>query len=247
MLIKAGEIIKNSWQIYAENFKKLLAYMLLLFIPNFILGLSGFFSLYLDKYATSDYFVLINNVIIVVIFVASIVFTLWAALAMTKNLGSLAANKGAVNWREALSSTSHLIWPVIYTSLLVMLIVLGGTILFIIPGIIFSIWYTFTYYAIIFEEKKGTAALTVSKSLVVGRWWSILWRVLAPAVFYSVILLIINYSITYGLAYLLKGFSYVVVNGVLTSVISALISPLTALTIVLLYFSAKENPAPIKQ
>ncbi|MCX6781878.1 MAG: hypothetical protein NTW66_02065 [Candidatus Magasanikbacteria bacterium] len=246
MLIKAGEIIKNSWQTYLENWKKLIPYMLLLFVPNFVLGIAGIASLYLDRFATSDAFVLTNNLIVIAIFVASIIFTVWASMSIAKNLGSIIGNKTALTYKESFSSTSHLIWPVIYTSLLLFLIVVGGTILFIIPGIIFSIWFSFTFYTILFEEKRGANALKASKELVVGRWWAIFWRLFAPGFFYALIFIILSYSLTYLLSLLLSSFTFFIINGLITSILSAVISPLTALTTILLYFSAKENPAQIK-
>lgn len=245
MLISAGDIIRNSWQIFAQNFKKLIIYMVLLFVPNMVLGLAAVVSLYLDNYARSGAFVMMNNIIIIAIIVASIVFTIWVAMALTKNLGAIIVKKSAIGAKESFTTTSGLIWPVIYTSILVMLIVLGGTIMLIIPGIIFSIWYTFTYYAIIFEEKKGVAALKASKELVTGRWWAIFWRLFAPGLFYALILIIITYAITYGLAYMLSGMTYVLVNGILTSIVSSIISPLTALVTIVLYYSAKENPVQV--
>lgn len=244
MLIPAGEIIKQSWQTYTQQFKKLWPYMLFLFIPNLVLGLTGVASLYLDKYASTGAFVLTNNIIVFAILVAGIIFTMWASMALAKYLGQLITKKPVDGYRETFSATSHLIWPVIYTSLLVALIVLGGTILLIIPGIIFSIWFCFTYYTILFEEKRGVAALTASKSLVVGRWWSIFWRLFAPGFFYAIILMIISYFLSSIEKLFLTGFSYLIVNGIVSSVISVVISPLTALTTILLYFSAKENPVP---
>ncbi len=243
MLIKAGEIIGNSWQYYAENFKKLIPYMVFLFVPNFVLGLAGIASLYIGQYATTGAFVLTNNIIALAVFVACIIFTLWVTMALAKNLGLLVTKKSFIGYKESFSITSHLIWPVIYTSLLVVLIVMGGTILFVIPGIIFSIWYGFTYYTILFEEKRGVAALSASKSLVSGRWWKILWRLLAPGLFYAVIFFILISAVTSILKMIMPpSFAFLVVNGVLNSILSSLVSPLTALTTVLLYFSAKDNP-----
>lgn len=244
MLLGAGEIIKNSWQIFAENFRKLITYMILLFIPNVILGFAGIMSIYLDKFATTDTFIVINNVIVIAIIVASIVFTVWVAMALTKSLGAIIAKKASVPAKEGLSSTSHLIWPVIYTSLLVMLIVLGGTVMLIVPGIIFSIWYAFAYYAIIFEEKKGMEALKASKRLVAGRWWRIFWLLLGPSFFYALILMVVSYAITYGLTFVLTDLAFIVTNGLISGAISAVLAPLTALVTIILYFNAKENPVP---
>ncbi len=245
MLIKAGDIIKNSWLSYLENWKKLIPYMLFLFVPNFVLGLTGAISLYLDRFATTDAFVLTNNLIVIAVFVACIIFTIWASMALAKNLGSIIDKKTSLAYKESFSTTSHLIWPVIYTSLLVMVIILGGTILFIIPGIIFGIWFSFTFYTVILEGKRGASALKASKEMVTGRWWGIFWRLLAPGFFYSLIFLVLSYSISYLLSLFLSSFTFIITNGILMSILSAVISPLTALTTILLYFSAKENPAPV--
>lgn len=245
MLINAGDIIKKSWLTYLDNWKKLIPYILLIFVPNFVLGLVGTVSLYLDRFATSDAFVLTNNLIVIAVFVACIIFTIWASMALAKNLGSIIGKKTPLAYKESFSSTSHLIWPVIYTSLLVLVIVLGGTILFIIPGIIFSIWFSFTFYTVILEEKRGANALKASKEMVVGRWWGIFWRLLAPGFFYAFIFMVLSYSLSYILSLLLSSFAYIITNGIVMSILSAVISPLTALTTILLYFSAKENPAPI--
>lgn len=245
MLILAGDIIKQSWRTYVQQFKKLWPYMLFLFIPNLVLGLTGVASLYLDKYASTGAFVLTNNIIVFAILVAAIIFTLWASMALAKFLGQLITKKPIDGYRESFSATSHLIWPVIYTSLLVALVVLGGTILLIIPGIIFSIWFSFTYYTIVFEEKRGVAALSASKAMVVGRWWAIFWRLFAPGFFYALILMIASYFLSSIEKMFLGGFTYLIVNGIVSSILSVIVSPLTALTTILLYFSAKENPVPV--
>lgn len=220
--------------------------MILLFIPNFILGLSGILSIYFDKYADSGAFVLTNNLIVLIIFIASIIFTLWASMALVKNLGRIIEKKEMTNLRESFSTTSHLIWAVLYTSVLVMLIVLGGTFLFIVPGIIFSVWYSFIFYTIIFEEKKGLNSLKASKNLVTGRWWAILWRLLIPGLFFTAILLVLSFIISNLLILIVSGTSFLIINGLLNSIVSVIISPLTALATVLLYFSAKESLGAIK-
>jgi hypothetical protein len=245
MLITVGEIIERSWSLYAKNFKKLWRFMALLFIPNFILGLSGLLSLYLDNYAGSGVFVLVNNITVLAILVASLILTLWASMALAKNLGFIATNKPITAIKESFSNTSHLIWPVIYTTVMVFLAVLGGTVLLVIPGIIFSIWFCFAYLIVIFEEKRGVEAMRESKKMVVGRWWSILWRMLAPGVFFGIFYVIIANLLYYPLAALFQGTALVVINGFFNGVLSALFSPLTALTTVLLYFSAKENPVQV--
>lgn len=57
--------------------------------------------------------------------------------------------------------------------LLYMLICAGGFILFVVPGIIFSVWYSMGMLAIVDENLSVGAALSRSKQLVSGRFWEI--------------------------------------------------------------------------
>ena len=245
MLIKVGDIILNSWEMYIKNFKKLWPYMIFLFLPNFILGITGIISLYLDRYATSGIFILSNNLIVLAILAVCVIFTLWAAMALAKNLGNIVNKKTFALYKNTFSLTSHLIWPAIYTFLLLFLIIIGGTLLLIIPGIIFMVWFSFTYLIVIFEEKRGVAALMESKKMVTGRWWAILWRFLGPGIFFAVIYLIISYFLTFIIGLIFSGFTFFVINGIFASILSAVIAPLTALATIILYFKAKEAPVPV--
>ena len=51
------------------------------------------------------------------------------------------------------------IWQFFWISLLRGWAVLGGLILFIIPGIIFSIWFSLSLYILVAEGLKGTSAI----------------------------------------------------------------------------------------
>ncbi len=51
----------------------------------------------------------------------------------------------------------------------------------------FSTLYLPSVYGVIFDKKKVFESLTWGKSLVQGRWWSVFWRILAPALVYIVL------------------------------------------------------------
>ena len=63
-----------------------------------------------------------------------------------------------------------IISSLVIVSILQGLIVLGGILLLVIPGIIFIIWYAFATMAVILEEKRPREALAFSHSLVRGRF-----------------------------------------------------------------------------
>jgi hypothetical protein len=79
---------------------------------------------------------------------------------------------------EAWARTPALILPFIWILILSALITVGGFALFIIPGIIFSIWLSQSMYIMIAEEKRGLTALVTSWERVSGHWWSVLWRMI---------------------------------------------------------------------
>ncbi len=242
MLISPTEIIKTSLNLYKNNWRKFVPYLILLFLPTLIISLLGAASLYLYVYLPSSN--IISSLVLLAVIVASLIFTLWVAAAFTKTL-YLCANQQAVgSWKETFSASSRLIWPIIITSILVGLIVLGGTILFIIPGIIFTIWYVFTYYIIVVEEKKGLEALKISKALVVGRWWSIVWRLLLPGLVFgigaAIIVGLLDKGIT--LIFSIQSLYYILISALINALINSLITPLTAGAGLTLYLSAKNNP-----
>lgn len=60
------------------------------------------------------------------------------------------------------------------------LLIMAGYIFFIVPGIIFSGWFTF---AMIAAQKQGVIdSLKSSRALVVGRWWAIIGRLILATI-----------------------------------------------------------------
>src|SRR5206468_3309699 len=57
-------------------------------------------------------------------------------------------------------------------------VIITGYLLFIIPGIIFSIWFIFAPFILLIEDRKGIDALLQSKAYMKGYWWAIFLRVI---------------------------------------------------------------------
>lgn len=241
MLITASEIVEKSWGLYKKNWRSLLAYLLLLLLPSIVLSILGVISLFLTAYVPAS--ALLNNLIILLIVAAGVVFALWASIALAQTLKKLAQNQPAGDWRAVFVDNSRYLWPVIYTSALVAVIIFAGAMLLIIPGIIFGVWYSFVFYQVIFEDKKGVGALKESKKLVMGRWWAILWRLLVPAVVFGLFAILINYLLDLPFYFIFGPGSTItkITNNIVSSLINVAVSPLTALATILLYLNAKET------
>jgi hypothetical protein len=170
---------------------------------------------------------------------------LWASLSLTITLKNLAEEKKAPALKEALSGSSHLIWPAICVSVIVSLIVILGAVLLIVPGIIFAVWYAFTLLAVALDEKRGMAALRASKVLVEGRWWSILWRLVVPAVVFGLAVTVIQNSLYLPVDYFLSSkIVNAIVSGLVASLVACALTPITLAATVILYLNAKQTPVP---
>ena len=108
------------------------------------------------------------------------------AYIVERSLQGQEVNLGDI-FRFSISRLGDAFW----TSILLSFIVLGGTLLLIIPGIIWSNYYSFTLIIVALRNLKGKAALEASKKLVNGQWWRVFW--IYTAIVISV--LVINFPI----------------------------------------------------
>lgn len=244
MLITATEIIQKSWSTYFQNWKKLLPYIILVFSASAILTLVGFGGIWIESLITNKNLIFTNNLIVAALTVAIFLFILWTTISLSKNLRNLIENKPMINIKESYLQTSKYLWPTIWTSALIVLAVIFGFVLLIIPALIFIVWFTYSFYIIIFEDKKGYITLKESKNLVSGRWWKTLWLLLVPTFFFGIIILSVQMVISLPFDLLLdqKSLVYLFSSSIISTIISAIFTPLSALTTIYLYLSARENP-----
>lgn len=83
-------------------------------------------------------------------------------------------------------------WPLFIVNILVFLFVFLWSLLLIIPGIIFGVYYSFAGWTLIFEGYQGRKALQRSKELVKGYWWAVLVRYAALYLAIFVVLLLFD-------------------------------------------------------
>jgi len=98
--------------------------------------------------------------------------------------------------REATRRAKPYVLGYLGLSVLSILIIFAGSLLFIIPGIIFTIWFMFWEYAFIVDGVKGFAVLKKSREYVRGSFWEVfvLTALGGMAVFFiNIFLEILNY------------------------------------------------------
>jgi hypothetical protein len=77
---------------------------------------------------------------------------------------------------EIFKETGDSIVPYIGLTVLTSVFILLWALLLIIPGIIYSIFYSLAVYVFFFEDKRGMAAIRRSIELVKGYWWPVFGR-----------------------------------------------------------------------
>lgn len=153
-------LFKNSLKLYAKTLIRTLPIICAAIILLFI-------SLVVAPYKSTSDLLYVIGIIAGVVAVFSELFIFPVAVF------SLA---GRSAYKDAISS--FVTYFIVFV--LGMLVTIGGFMLLVIPGIIFSIWFWFLTYVNLLERKNGLSALHRSRELVRGNFWKIILRLVVP-------------------------------------------------------------------
>ncbi len=130
-----------------------------------------------------------NNLfaILLVIFLFSLqgIFSLIASMSIAVIVERVISQK-EVSAIEAVTLAFSKLGKGILTSLYLFVIVFALTLLFVIPGIIYSNYYLFVLYVVALRNKSGGEALDYSKMLVEGQWWRVFGVLLGAALIFGI-------------------------------------------------------------
>jgi len=221
-----GSLLGETLSIYQKKIKVLLILtLMLLFLPLAVVGLPVIASIIgLSFFFSNHYsdFSLILILLMVVALIAMVFISLWISVSL---LIAIKEREREIGIKELFSMAHHKIISYFWISLLETVIIFVGFLLFIIPGIIMSIWFSLALIVFISEDLKGRKALSRSKQLVKGHWWSVFWK------FFVFNVIIMTISITVGLIPFIGGF------------IGVLLMPLSIIFSFLIYENLKKiNP-----
>lgn len=254
MLITASEIITKSVRLYRQNVYLFLKYMMVLFIPTSLIGIVNFL---LGPFFTgiNNYGLGVPMVLYLIILILSFVVSLWISVAFIRVVACKIKNEKEPEIRNNLQSALAILWPTILISLITSLIVISGFILLIIPGLIFSVWFAFAYYAVIIDNKKPVESLKESKTLTLNRWWAVVWRLIVPTFIFGLIILVIGGIINLPYDLIIKN-AFPVSSGwytfiamifvIINTAINLFFTPLATIAPTILYFELKQNPLEVK-
>lgn len=103
-----------------------------------------------------------------------------------------------LSFKAVFSSSLKKLLPLIALSIILFLIVGGGFVLLIIPGIVFLVWFFFSKFLLIDQGLKIGKALSKSKQIIKGKFWSVFWNLLVFGVFTIGVGLVLGF-VPYGI------------------------------------------------
>lgn len=149
-----------------------------------------------------------NQVFILFWNVVSMIVSLWLSLGAIRILLDLVYDK-EVQFKALFSQGHHLL-NFLVAAILYNLIVLGGLILLIVPGIIWGIKFQFFSYFIVDEGMGVMDSLRASSQITAGDKWNLFLLGLSIFVinFIGMLLLLVGLLVTYPLTLLALAYAY---------------------------------------
>lgn len=236
MLTSARDLLRATIDLYRKEFWLFLGYAAWLLVP----AAAFYFAIALPSNS-------VTSVLVIVTVVLQLFVWLWILICLMRATSLLLANKSVDH--DALSTQSlRRIQPVLAVVFLQALIVLGGTLLLVIPGIIFWVWYSLAQVASGLDDKRPIESLTFSRTLVRGRFLTTLWRlIVGPLVItllYGFVLVAILYLITLPLGIettQLFSDDPPLWENLVDAIVSMFVTPLYIIYLTLLYLDLKKN------
>ena len=171
-LPEVSELIKKSWSFYKQNYKK----FLLLSVPLVCLAVVGSIIgllLQMSNLPNSVGYILV--MVGILLSLAVPIFSIVFPIVLIKNIKDAEENS-LFDAITLYKSSFKILLPLVWVGILFTLISLGGSILFLIPGIALAGYLGYYHYTVVLDGKRGLEALLASFYYVRGNWWGIFGR-----------------------------------------------------------------------
>lgn len=229
-------LLRQAWAILKQRFSTFLGVVaipiLIASVFIIVLSVGGFFGLSLlsTKFAAGGVVLLL--VLLVVFVLVIIIGQIWAQTAL---LHAVIHNQEKIGVIESYRRGWHKVFPYLWVSFLSGLIIVGGFLLFIVPGIIFAIWFSLAFIVLVSEDMRGMNALLKSREYVTGRWGSVFWRL----IFIGIVSYLVSLIPAFIFLFLETSKILEVVRIIISFSISLLFTPLMMIYLFLIYSHLK--------
>lgn len=142
----------------------------------------------------------------------------------------LAIQNNSLKITSAYKQSVSFVWRYFVMSIVMSVLLFIGFLLFIIPGIILSVWFSFATFVLVIERGGIIDSLKKSREYVRGRWWAVFGRLIALGVLMIIIGLVIS-----SLASVLSG----TLGNALVSALVMVLAPFGVAYVYLMYQDVK--------
>jgi len=240
MLISASKIITESVSLYLRNWRKIGYYVVLLLIVSLAMIFIQQF-LFSGETLVVESLASIEPTYLAYLLYSGVSFVvyLWLSIALVKAIAKCYQDKKSAGVITELEQSAKIIFSAILVSILTSIAIGVGFLLFIIPGIIVTVWLLFALYIVALEHESPITAMKESKKLVEGRWWQVFWRLLFPAFILNLAIALIEGIAIFSLRVITE--NLYIINSVIT-ILGFIMLPVTIIAIVILYIELKKTP-----
>jgi len=181
------DLIKQSLVTLKENLKlflKLIGAAILAFVMLVLVFAVIFLILILpsaDFKSLLDFFINNNNlpnlsetlslliIIIIILFaIFSYLIQIWIQAALVSLVKAIIDKDKKISIKNIILKSKRFVLPLFIINLILTFLIIGGYALFLVPGVLFSIWFGFTTFVMVDENKFGFRAILTSADYVKG-------------------------------------------------------------------------------
>ncbi len=174
-------LLRNSWRAYVRDFRRwllltlpLAAVAALFIVLDWLSSLEQGPLAALSKETAYSTWSIVIMAAVTLIVVAVVIFVTrcFSTAAIYASYNALGNQKPDI--KGSYKVGYKMFWPVLWVAVLRVLIVAGGLLLLIVPGIIWGLQYSLATQVAVIEGKRGRDALRRSKELTKGRMFETL-------------------------------------------------------------------------
>jgi hypothetical protein len=173
-MLAVAVLLKETVETYRKHFALLAGYAAWLLLP--------YAGLVLFSLPRSNRFL---EILILACSVIQALLGLWLTAFIPLVAREIILKKEKIS----LLNLQNLAWKILpsllFVAILEAAVILGGLIMLVVPAFIFWVWFALSQPSVIFDGKKGLAALTWSRELARGRFWPLAGRLLAGPILFG--------------------------------------------------------------
>ena len=232
---KTWSLVRSSWLFFRPNWKLLVP---ILAFPELLFAAGRALS------ATKNDVLVILSIVFLI--GGWIVYILAYPTVVTgvHNLSSGAPVSGTLGARY--KASSKYFWWYVFLAVISCFVFFGSFTLFIVPGIIMSIYVAMTMFTMVLEDKKGLAMFTESYSLIKDRWGQVFVRLLVLGLLCVIFSVIVGFIVGLLLG-IFNIWSPSIAQPIVSLITGSLIGPFSVIYTYKLYLDLKNTRTALVQ